>query len=366
MRKRAANALLGLVYLALAGVVVVATGLTYSKTFVQRVDVQLHTGAVGNSLREGSDVKVRGVPVGLVKTITSTDTGATLTLALEPDKAGQIPAGSTARLLPKTLFGERFVALQVPTSADVSRVVPGGAGLKNGDSISQDRSAKAVELEQVFDELLPVLQAVQPEKLSATLSELSAMLRGKGGEIGTTMGEVEAYLGKLNPLVPKMSDDLAAFARVARTYDAAAPDLLSALDDFTVTSRTLADQKKQLAATFRTATGAGNTSGAWIGDNQDTIFALSQQSRRALGAVAPYASIFPCVFRALTNFIPKMNTVLGADTDEPGLHAAVNVVPGLGKYVPGWDTPTFIDNGEPSCPDNSDGLSSDDPTGGFR
>ena len=125
-----------------------------------------------------------------------------ITLALQPDTAEGLPTNTTARLLPKTLFGERYVSLVTP-----------GKGGCTGDSIRQDLSDESVELEQVFDELLPVLQAVQPEKLSAMLGELSTTLRGRGEQIGDTLTTVGSYLDKLNPQVPQMTEDLEKLGR---------------------------------------------------------------------------------------------------------------------------------------------------------
>ena len=91
-----------------------------------------------------------------------------------------------------------------------------------------------------------MLQAVQPEQISATLSELVALLRGNGADLGDTMVEWTAYLRKFDPEVPQLTDDLGALRRVADTYAEALPDLLTALDNFTVTSTTLVDERAQL------------------------------------------------------------------------------------------------------------------------
>ena len=49
-----------------------------------------------------------------MREIDSNGDGATLSLAINPAQAQLIPANVTARILPKTLFGEKYVALQVP------------------------------------------------------------------------------------------------------------------------------------------------------------------------------------------------------------------------------------------------------------
>lgn len=339
---RVSDLLVGLGHLVLTAALVAGALAVYDQTFVDRVEVRLEVDALGNALQEGSDVKLRGVPVGRVSDVAATAGGAELTLALDPGTAGDLPRGTVARLLPKTLFGERYVAL-----------VAGGTGergLADGDTIRQDDSREAVALEDVLDELLPLLQAIQPEKLSATLGELATMLRGQGERIGDTMVAWSDYLERLNPLVPRMTEDLALLADVADVYDDAAPDLLDALDTLTGTSRTVARERSSLRATYARVVTAADTTTGWLRDHRQTIAILSEKSRVALAAVRPYAREFPCLFRAARQFVPVMDDTLGAGTDEPGVHVRLNIVGSRGKYLPGTDTPSYDAAGPARCP----------------
>src|SRR5437868_3539303 len=69
------------------------------------VDVTLVTPRIGNQLNLGGDVKMRGAFVGTVKTIHDNGQTATVTLALNPKDAKEIPDNVVARILPKTIFG---------------------------------------------------------------------------------------------------------------------------------------------------------------------------------------------------------------------------------------------------------------------
>lgn len=339
---RVRDAVLGLGYVALVLAILAGTWLAYHQVFSDRAQITLTTGTLGNALIKGSDVKLNGVPVGTVDDIEPRDGGATLTLALKPDVLDRLPTTTTARLLPKTLFGERYVALVAPAGATDR--------LQAGDTIAQDSTAAAVELEELFDELLPVLQAIQPDKLSATLGELALMLRGNGSDLGATLAAWGDYLAKLNPLTPQMLDDLASVGRVAQTYAVAAPDLIDALDSMTTTSATLVDQRTQVSDLFANVIVAADDIHGWVAANSSTITVLSRQSRRALEAVAPYATQFPCLFTSLRDFIPVMDKTLGKGTDEPGIHVVLNVTPSRGKYVVGRDDPTYATQGRPRCP----------------
>ncbi len=340
--RRSLDVVLGVGYLVLVAAFVLVAVLVYQRTFVASTDIQLSTGKLGNALQTGSDVKLRGVPVGVVTEIDPAPDGATLTLSLDPDTSETLPQNTTARLLPKTLFGERYVSLVTP--------VGGETGLSNGDEIVQDSSDEAVELEQLFDELLPLLQSIQPEKLSASLGELATALRGRGDDIGDTLATTADYLEKLNPQVPQITEDLEKLGNVADVYDAAAPDLLDALDTLTGTSATLVDERSRLTEVYSRVIAASNTTTGFVSDNRQTIEVLADESRDALTAVRPYANQFPCLFAAARDFIPRMDSLLGKGTDEPGLHVQLNVVDSRGKYLPGRDAPRFSSGGSPRCP----------------
>lgn len=341
---RLGDAILGVIYLVLIGVFLLVAMAAYNKTFVSTTNIKLSTGTIGNALQKGSDVKLNGVPVGTVKKVDTSPDGATLTLALEPSAAKKLPTDTTARLLPKTLFGERFVSLIVPEgTSDTSN-------LQAGDTIVQDTSDQAVELEEVFDELLPLLKSIQPEKLSSMLGEMATTLRGRGTEIGDSLETWNRYLEKLNPLVPTMTDDLQKLASVAQTYNTAVPDLLSALDSFTVTTNTVLQERTKLADVYASVIASSDTTTGWVADNQNTIEILSKESRAALEATAPYANQFPCLLKAARQYIPVMEKTLGKGTTEPGMHVRLNVVESRGSYLPGKDAVRYSSGGKARCP----------------
>lgn len=343
MRGRILDVGLGLGYLVLTAALVAVAVLTYNRAFVSSTDVDLRTGPVGNALQKGSDVKLNGVPVGSVAKVSASPDGAVISLALDPDASGKLPRSTTARLLPKTLFGERYVSLVTPAGD------PRGK-LEAGDTIMQDTSDESVELEQVFDELLPLLQSIQPEKLSAMLGELSTTLRGRGDDIGDTLTTLGSYLDKLNPQVPQMTEDFDKLGRVATVYANAAPDLLDALDALTTTSATLVDQRSALTDVYASVITSADTTRGWVSNNQETIEVLSDESRAALEAAKPYAKQFPCLFKSARRYIPAMDKALGKGTDEPGIHVRLNIVQSRGKYLAGKDAVKFASGKSARCP----------------
>ncbi|RBY93104.1 MCE family protein [Blastococcus sp. TF02A-30] len=314
---------------------------TYNKAFTDVVEVTLETDTAGNQLKEASDVKVRGVIVGEVRDVSADMDGARIELALKPEAVEQIPADVTARLLPKTLFGERFVSLEIPEQPTAER-------LAEGDVIGQDRSENAIELQRVVDDLLPLLQAVEPADLSYTLGAVADALRGRGDSLGENLASVGTYVSDLNTVLPDLQADISGLADFADTYESAADDLLAVLDNLAVTSTTLVDQSEQLRRTFSVGDAAGAVTAGFLETNEANLISLAATSRPVLGVFAEYSPEYPCLLDGLTRFNPMISEAFGADGD-PALNLNITVtLPPRNPYVPG-DQPEYLDQSGPDC-----------------
>jgi phospholipid/cholesterol/gamma-HCH transport system substrate-binding protein len=342
MKDRLRYQIYGLIFFVIAGMFVVLSIAFYRKTFTPVVPVTLETDHVGNQLRAGADVKLRGLLVGEVRAIRPDGDHAILDLAMDPDQIGQIPGNVTARLLPKTLFGERYVALQTPS-------VPSGR-LREHAVIGQDRTSSAVEIEQVLDNLMPVLQAVQPEKLSATLNAMATALSGQGKEFGDTLVQLGTYLGEVEPSLPDLQANLEKLAQVADTYAQAGPELLTALRDLTVTTRTVVEQRGQLQDLYSTLTNSSIDLTNFLAANKDNIINLASTSKSTLDVLAKYAPEYPCLLKQLVDAIPSADAAFGKGTDKPHVtRVTIEITSSRGKYVPGVDTPRYDDKRGPRC-----------------
>jgi phospholipid/cholesterol/gamma-HCH transport system substrate-binding protein len=333
---------LGLVFVLVLSLLVWLSVAVYQKKFSADDIVTLQTGSAGNEMHRNADVKLRGVVVGQVREIEANGGGAELTLAFKPGMLEHVPANVTAQMLPTTLFGQRYVALIPPAR-------PAGQPLAPGSVITQDRSQNAIELEQVLDNVLPLLTAVKPERLAATLTAVADALEGRGDQLGDTMVKLDAHLEKLNPYLPQMNRDLRELVRVSHAYADAAPDILDALEDFAITSRTIVDERGNLSDLYSSMTSSSRYLAEWLRANRDNIILLSANSRPSLELLARYSSSWPCTLRMLRDFVPSMDRALGKGTDRPGLTVSARVVPSKGKYVPGKDRPVYRAGGGPRC-----------------
>ncbi|PXY32164.1 MCE family protein [Prauserella muralis] len=336
--------LLGLLLIALLVGGVALSVAIYNKSFSTFVTVKLQADKIGNQLTENSDVKVRGLIVGSVADITPTETGAELTLHLRPDQADLVPSNVSARFLPKTLFGERFVSLEIPDD-------PSPQSLRNGDVIPQDRTSSAIELEQALESLMPVLQAVQPQKLSSTLTAISTALQGRGEPLGQTLSELGDYLGRLNPHLPDLQENLRQLATFSDNLTAAAPDLVRTLDNLTTTSRTIVEQRQNLQTLYGSMTNVSVNLQSFLEANASNIISLGETARPTAELLARYAPEYPCFLGQMAELLPRIDRAFGKGTSKPGLHATIEITTNRGPYKPGQDEPEYNDKRGPRCYD---------------
>ena len=341
--RRLWHQLLGVVFLLVVVLFFVTTIAIYHKDFTPITQVRLETDHVGNQMRAGADVKIRGMVVGEVRSIDVVGDHAALELALQPDKIAVIPVNVSARLLPKTLFGERYVALQIP-----ERPAPGH--IAAGDVIGQDRSSTAIELEKVLGDVMPLLQAVQPQKLSSTLTAVATALDGRGTQLGQTLARLSDYLGGLNPSLPDLKADITGLANISGIYDKAAPDLLQALADLTTTSKTLVDKQQGLAELFSTVTTASIDLTNFLAVNKDNLIRLTTAVQPTLDVLAKYAPEYPCLLKQLADSVPTAELAFGKGTAHPEVsRVTIEFTASRGKYLPGVDEPKYEDKRGPRC-----------------
>ncbi|MGI5419299.1 phospholipid/cholesterol/gamma-HCH transport system substrate-binding protein [Actinomadura luteofluorescens] len=313
----------------------------YNKAFTPTLDVKVRSERAGLQLLPHSDVKVRGLIVGEVRDTDADAQGATLHLALDPGKAKLIPRNVQARLLPKTLFGEKYVDLEIPAQA-------GALGLRSGQVIQQDRSQAAVEIDKVLNDLLPLLQAVKPAELNATLNALATALQGRGDQIGRNLEEADELLRKVNPQLGTLVHDLNALADVSDIYNAAAPDLLQTLRNLNVTSRTITDKKATIEQLIPATTALAQDGDVFMRQNAPKIIGFNIANRDGLDLIARYSPSLPCVFAGLMKLKPESQRVAGGNGSKT-FNLTVEIV----KPVPGYkyplDKPEAKDQRDPRC-----------------
>ncbi|MFE5406101.1 MCE family protein [Streptomyces sp. NPDC056580] len=331
--------LYGIAFLTVLALLLSLAVAVYQQAFTSVVPITLEAGTLGNQLDPRADVKLRGLLVGEVRAVHADGTKATLDIALKPQYVSYIPSDVHARLLPKTLFGEKYVDLVAPAGA-----VQAARPIRAGDVITQDRTKVGIEVQQLMNDLLPLLRTVRPGELNATLSAFATALEGRGDRIGGNLTRVEGYLRRLNPHMPSLKEDITRFADVAEVYGDAAPDLMRILRNTVTTSRTITEKKDQLASALRTTATVAGTANDFLSENGDRLITLGRVSRPTLELFARYSPEYPCLFQGLAR-----QEKASEDAFRGGeMRITLEVVRPQGAYRPG-EEPVYGERSGPDC-----------------
>jgi virulence factor Mce-like protein len=310
----------------------------YAKVFTKTVDVELKTSHIGLQLNDHADVKLRGIIVGEVRGVSTDGDEATVKLSLKPDQIDEISGAVSARILPKTLFGEKYVALVPPNG-------PEGPHIKAGDVISRDKTAVGIEIEKVLNDALPLLQAVDPADLNATLNTLATALEGRGTEIAGTLTQLDGYLKKLNPSIPKLMDALVKLTQASDLYGDVTPDLVRALRNLTITGNTVVEKEQQLQQFFGNVQNLSTTGNAFLKENEDRVIRLGQVSRPVLDLLEKYSPEVPCFLQVMADTAPILNDTFRDGRLNINLELITNQPT---PYAPN-ELPAYKDHRGPTC-----------------
>lgn len=285
----------------------------FNQKFIDVVPVTLTTSTAGASLPSNADVKIRGMIVGEVRSIKPTADGVKMDIAMNPAAMKRVPRDVSAEIVPKTLFGEKYIAL-IPSKT------PSGEMLQAGDNIN--KAVVPIEVETLLNDLYPLLKAVPPAELSYTLTAVATALEGRGKQLGDTLVTTNNYLKKFNPDVPQFVDDLVKLGKVSDGYADAMPELGRLLKNTVVTGNTVVAKRAQLQAFYSEGTKLSDTLTAFLDENGDNLITLSHESRPVLQVISDYSIVIPCVLREVTRVTPQLNSTLRGE----GLHINVSLI----------------------------------------
>jgi phospholipid/cholesterol/gamma-HCH transport system substrate-binding protein len=327
---------LGVLFIALVMLGVYLTYATFTKKFTDYEKVTLETSTIGLQLPLRGDVKYRGVIVGEVLDYTSTADGADVTLGLYPDQVDVIPADVTGSILPKTLFGEKFVSLVAPDS-------PSDDHIRAGATI--DRTQVSIEVEKVLADLYPLLEAVEPAQLNLTLNALATALEGRGEALGENLEIVDSYLKRFNPKIPDLVEDLRLTADVSDIYSDVLPEVATILDNTITTFGTLEEKEEQATALYGNIADFADTSRTFLAENETNIIRSAELSAAQLRVFSRYAPQFPCLTGGIVNAgVAQAEAFRGFV-----LHIVLETLPRQPRAYDAGDRPRLGENRGPNC-----------------
>jgi phospholipid/cholesterol/gamma-HCH transport system substrate-binding protein len=327
--------LLGGLFVVAVLVASVLVGAQFEGAFDRYVPVTVLADRAGLLMDRGADVKVLGVVVGQVRSVTTTGSGADLEIGLYPSMVDRVPTDVTANVLPLTIFGSKYVELVRPPGQH-SPPIRAGAVISGGHV--------SVRIDETFQHLLDDLDAIQPSQFNTALSAVANTLSGNGAKIGQLSTDLDRYLKGLNPSLPALHQDLDQAPAVLGTYTDVTPDLLRIGGNLGATSDLLVTHKAQLTAFLLSLTDFGHRGADFLSGIQDPLAGALSVLNPTTRLLAEYSTMFPCLFQGL-----ELNRDLLNRTADSGVHITVTPALGVEPYRYPRDLATIMPGTGPDC-----------------
>ena len=248
----------------------------------------------GQLLETGGDVKLRGVLVGRIGEIEADEAGNAV-IQLEMDPAHRVPNNVGAAIRGKTLFGEKFVELRDSLEAPTGN-------LQAGDQIPIERTLAAFELEEVMEQLLPVLMAIEPGDLGAAFSALAEGVKGQEDAARRAIDNSLLALRNLNSNQDSLDRVLGGLDEGADALARSAPSLASALNDFDSFNRVVLANRNDASASLRNAPTWLDEFGQIMESKYGDLVDISVKGVDVLDLVTGHRESLPFIVTSLKNF----------------------------------------------------------------
>ncbi len=286
----------GIGVMVLVALVVAAMVVKMSGGFAKTVEVVAALSDVGDGLPAKSDVKFRGVLVGMVKGVTPSIDGKPnyVRIDLKPEYAIGIPRTVTARVVPSNVFAVSSVQL-----IDHGAAPP----LTPHAEIQQDQSLSTVQLQTALTKLREIIAAtarVGTDRTVGMLAAVAAATDRRGADIVRAGAELDRITRELGEVVAPNGEPstLDALTTAIQGLQSSAPDLLDALHHAVVPMRTLAEKSDALMNLLSAGSHTLSTVGTALDNNTGKLIGITTQLSPVVGVFADGGTQFaPIVTR---------------------------------------------------------------------
>lgn len=215
----------------------------------------------------GSEVRVLGVQVGTITEVTPR--GEDVEVVLKVDGDVDLPADVQALQITPSVVPDRFIQL--------TPAYEGGPKLDKNATLDRAHTRTPVEIDQLYESLTEVSQALGPEGLNAdgTVTALvntaAANLDGNGRALNATLAELSAAARTLSDSRGDIFDtvkNLQVFANTLAVHDADVRQFNTQMQQFTAF---LDDERANMAGSIETLSVALGDIARFVGDNKDLL-----------------------------------------------------------------------------------------------
>lgn len=218
-------------------------------------------------IQPGNEVRVAGVRVGQVKGVQLTSEAARVEMEIASDI--QLPVETRLEVKLKTLLGQKFIDLQIPTgllesSTEASSFATSDGFLEGGDVIPLEQTEVPFDIYQAATEGTAVLEEIDKDALRELLDVLAGTFEGSSDELRRALVGLDRAGETLGKKSPKISRLLRNLNKVSGTLDLAGGDLGGILDRSAEVLGTLAERRAAISSLLSATNDLGQNLGTLI------------------------------------------------------------------------------------------------------
>ncbi len=288
------------------------------------VPVTVMADRSGLVLETNAKVKMRGVLVGRVSQIDVNQTGATLQLKLDPDQVQYIPANVAAQVNVTTAFGAKFVDLVYPQK-------PSSGRLTAGTVLHSEHTT--TEIDTVFENIVSLLDMVDPAKLNSVLSAVADGVRGQGQRMGQATTDLNEVLTALNARSDTIRENWRSLKAFSDTYGQAADDIVKILNAVTTTSSTVTGKAKSLDNLLLNLIGFSEAGTDLLGASRDNLVDAINTLEPTTSLLLKYSPGYTCWLEGNKKFLDTGAWGMFGGADGRSLILDATLLPGKNPYV---------------------------------
>lgn len=341
-RHRLHDAWWTLILFAVIGVAVLVTAVSFTGSLRSTVPVTLTADRSGLVMDSGAKVMMRGVQVGRVAQIGRIEwaqNGASLRLEIDPDQIRYIPANVEAQISATTAFGAKFVDLVMPQNPSRARLSAGA--VLHSKNVS-------TEINTVFENVVDLLNMIDPLKLNAVLTAVADAVRGQGERIGQATTDLNEVLEALNARGDTIGGNWRSLKNFTDTYDAAAQDILTILNAASTTSAaTVVNHSTQLDALLLNAIGLSNAGTNLLGSSRDNLVGAADILAPTTSLLFKYNPEYTCFLQGAKWYLDNGGYAAWGGADGRTLQLDVALLFGNDPYVYPDNLPVVAAKGGP-------------------
>jgi phospholipid/cholesterol/gamma-HCH transport system substrate-binding protein len=279
-----------------------------------------------SQLVSGNQVKVGGVPIGTVSSISLTPNGqADVEVSIDSGGFDPLHAGTTAavRISSLSSVANRFISLDPgPNNAPA---------IRDGGVIGTDHTRSQVDV----DAFQSTLDAQTRQALQWLIHGGAVAYEGSGPELNKGIVALDPALNELQSMIHEISDDDQAFDRfivsgatVVQAVAAHQQDLQGGLAQAATTAQAVAEERTAINGILARAPATLTHATRTLNNTTSTLGAIQPVARQLLPVAPRLTTFFEKLSPVLHQAVPVLGQVQGL---LPNLRSALVGLPGLKK-----------------------------------